>query len=446
MQVCVINGSPKGEKSITFQTVLYLQKIFPSCDFKTIHAGQSIKKLEADFLDAAELLKSSDLIFFCYPVYTFLVPSQLHRFIELIKENKIDLSRKAAAQISTSKHFYDTTAHTFICDNASDLKMKYLGGLSADMEDLLKVKGQDEAKKFWELVLFRHENNLTSPLPSCHHVTEPKKLPAYKPQFSAVPKTDGNEIVIVADLKEDDKNLKNMIDDFIAVYPHKAKLVNIAEYNFMGGCLGCMNCAVNGKCVYKDGFDDFLRNEIQAGGKAIVYAFTIKDHSMGARMKMYDDRQFCNGHRTVTAGMSYGYIVNGDLDAEPNLRVVIEARSEVGGNFLAGIATDAESIKSLSSQLDYAITNKIKMPGNFWYAGGMRIFRDLIYTMQGFMTADHKFYKSTGVYDTLPTKQKGTIWKMRFLGLLMKNKTIKAKAASVMSDGMLAPYKKVIES
>lgn len=72
----------------------------------------------------------------------------------------------------------------------------------------------------------------------------------------------------------------------------------------------------------------------------MVYAFSIKDHSMGAVFKMYDDRQFCNGHRTVTMGMPIGYLISGHYFQEENLRMIVEGRAEVGSNFLAGVATD----------------------------------------------------------------------------------------------------------
>lgn len=41
---------------------------------------------------------------------------------------------------------------------------------------------------------------------------------------------------------------------------------------------------------------------IRSSSRASSIAFWIKDHSMGGRFKRYDDRQFCNGHRTVTMG------------------------------------------------------------------------------------------------------------------------------------------------
>ena len=32
---------------------------------------------------------------------------------------------------------------------------------------------------------------------------------------------------------------------------------------------------------------------------------------MGPLFKCYDDRQFCNGHRTVTMGAPQGYLISG---------------------------------------------------------------------------------------------------------------------------------------
>lgn len=81
MKICVINGSPKGKYSITLQTVLYLEKRFPDHEFSYIDAGQRIKAYEKDITEAKSKLGSADLILFSYPVYTFLAPSQLHRFI-----------------------------------------------------------------------------------------------------------------------------------------------------------------------------------------------------------------------------------------------------------------------------------------------------------------------------------------------------------------------------
>ena len=265
----------------------------------------------------------------------------------------------------------------------------------------------------------------------------------FERQLQQTAKKDGFDTVIVTNGEREDAALAAMIADFAAVYPYKTRVINIAEYPFAGGCLGCFRCAADGKCVYRDGFDRFLREEIQTAG-AIVYAFTIKDHSMGASFKRYDDRQFCNGHRTVTMGMPMGYLISGDYASEENLRLIIEGRCQVGQNFLAGCATDAEGIAKLSARLAYALETGYAPPQNFLGVGGMKIFRDLIYQMRGLMKADHKFYKQHGIYD-FPQKKVGTILKIKLVGALATNPKIQAKLGNKMNVGMIAPYQKVIE-
>ena len=75
----------------------------------------------------------------------------------------------------------------------------------------------------------------------------------------------------------------------------------------------------------------------------------------------------------------------------------------------------------------------------------MKIFRDLIYLMQGMMKADHKFYKAHGQYD-FPQKKKGMVIKMYLVGALLSNPKLKGKMGNKMNEGMIAPYKKVLDS
>ena len=443
MNILVVNGSPKGQYSVTLQTINYLMKIYGEHNFEILHAGQRIKALERDFTPAKEALERAELIIFSYPVYTFIAPYQLHRFIELIKEKGISLKGKAATQFSTSKHFYDVTAHRYIEDNCADLGLNYVRGLSADMDDLLSEKGQKEAKSFFEYVLFSIENGVFEK--SRVNATEPKHISVTVPEVNGDEKT--GDVVVLTNCKKDDAQLQSMIERFCAVSKRKTRIINISEYEFKGGCLGCLNCASSGKCVYKDGFDEFLRGTIQTA-QAIVIAFSIKDHYMGADFKLYDDRQFCNGHRTVTMGMPMGYLVSGNYSEEFNLQMIIEGRAEVGNNFLAGVATDENSpdgeIDALATRLEYALENSYVPPQNFYGVGGMKIFRDLIWLMQGMMKADHKFYKSHGQYD-FPQKKRGTMITMKFLGALVSSPKVKAKMGNAMTEGMLMPYRKVLE-
>ncbi len=392
-----------------------------------LHVGRKIRQFEKNFAPATEALDWAELVLFCYPVYTFLVPSQLHRFIELTKEHAPSLEGKWASQISTSKHFYDVTAHRFIEENAKDLGLKVLPGLSADMEDLLSEQGRREALQFFDYLMFQ-----LGP--------------------SEIGDISGKTVALVADIEADDEPLKQMVERFQEQMPCRVKLINIREYPFKGGCISCFNCSGDGKCIYTDGFDSYLREEIQTCD-AIVYAFTVRDHSMGSRFKMYDDRQFCNGHRTVTMGSPTGYLVSGSYADEPNLQMVVEARANVGGNYLCGVAVndgveDPEhrtmSVEALVRRLSYALAREYRQPANFFGVGGMRIFRDLIYQMRGMMRADHKFFKSHGQYDFPQKKWKQSLM-MYLVGWMMHSKKLKSKMGDKMNEGMMKPYKEALE-
>ncbi|MCD7814117.1 MAG: NAD(P)H-dependent oxidoreductase [Lachnospiraceae bacterium] len=517
MKTLILNGSPKGKNSVTLHTCLYIQKQYPEHSYEILDVGQKIRSFEKDMSSAVKALEWADLIVFCYPVYTFLAPAQLHRFIRLMKESGCDVSGKFATQITTSKHFFDVTAHRFIQDNCADFGLKYIKGLSADMEDLPTKQGQRDARKFWRYVEYcvRHDLYEPASVPAISEKTmgssalsgeeqnaavvnaytnnvrmidepedrisdgdvEKKSAEAswqmktktaegqdepgtMKPAITKKPAikrktktgkgktgrktgTGGKDIVIVASIRPGDTELSAMIAEFQSVCPYPVRVMNIEEFPFQGGCISCFHCAADGTCIYKDGFADMLREQIQSAD-AILYAFTIQDHSMGPRFKLYDDRQFCNGHRTVTMGMPMGYLIAGNLEAEENLRMVIEARCEVGYNFLCGMATNSEEIRKMNARLLYALRHAYVQPQNFYGVGGMKIFRDLIYVMRGFMKADHQFYKKNGIYD-FPQKKKGQILLMMLVGALMNNPKLRAKAGKQMTEGMVAPYKKVLE-
>ena len=429
MNILILNGSPKGENSITLQTCLYIQKHYPEHQYQILHVGRNIRQFEKDFTPAVEVITTADLLLFCYPVYTFLVPSQLHRFLELMKEHQTELALegKWASQITTSKHFYDVTAHRFIEGNAKDLGLRILPGFSADMEDLLTEKGRGEALQFFDYLMFQ-----ISPKP--------------------IGDISARLVAVVADLAPGDRELERMVESFRAQLPCRTKLINVRDYPFKGGCVSCFNCSADGKCIYADGFDSFLRGEIQTCD-AIVYAFTIRDHSMGSRFKMYDDRQFCNGHRTVTMGSPTAYIVNGAYAQEPNLQMVIEARANVGGNYLCGVAVSdgvedpvhrTMDVGSLAQLLAYALEKKYRQPSNFYGVGGMRIFRDLIYQMRGMMRADHKFFKAHGQYDFPQKKWKQSLM-MYLVGWMMHSRKLKSRMGDKMTEGMMKPYRKALE-
>ena len=61
MKITVLNGSPKGELSITLQYVHFLQNEFPQHELKVFHVSQRITKIEKDEKAFQEIInKESD--------------------------------------------------------------------------------------------------------------------------------------------------------------------------------------------------------------------------------------------------------------------------------------------------------------------------------------------------------------------------------------------------
>jgi len=183
MKICIISGSPKGEESITLQYVRFIEQAFPEHTFPVVHAGRDIKKLEQRqeaWDEAVANIQDSDGVLFATPVYFMLVPGQLKRFIELVFERDAAsaFSQKYSAALTTSIHFFDHTAHSYIHGISEDLGMHHAGLYSAHMEDL---KSEDEQKRL--LLFFSDFLGAISekrPIPR-EYLPLPKVSPSYDP-------------------------------------------------------------------------------------------------------------------------------------------------------------------------------------------------------------------------------------------------------------------------
>lgn len=439
MDILFVNGSPRGRYSVTLQSCSYLEKCFPEHQFEHLNVGAGIGSFERDMSQAAAAFGRAELIIFAYPVYAFLVPSQLHRFIELMKESGMKLDGKYVTQLTTSDHFFDHTAHRFIEENCRDMGMKIIRGLSAGSEDLLREQGQKEAEDFLRYAVFCVKNGLSEP----GEALPPQALPAYEASAEPVKKSDRFDILILADLREGNQSLRAMIKDFDAVSGYRTRFVNLADFPFKGGCLGCRNCAVSGRCVYGDGFERFWQDEVRAAD-ALVFAFSLRDHSMGSRFKMYDDRSFCGGLRGFVSGKPTGYICLGDMSREENLRDVLQARCQVSQSFFAGIAADRESIGQVASRLSYALEHGCAPSRSFYAEGGRKLLRDAVWLRRGMMPEDYRYFKAGGLLD-FPQRRRITRLKLLLLGALLRSPAIRRRLGARFNDALLAPYRRVID-
>lgn len=197
MKIIALNGSPKGELSITLQYLKFINKNFPEHDFKIINISKDINKIEKSdkyYNSIIDNIKSSDGIIWFTPIYTLLVPSQLKRFIELIFEHNSEaaFNGKYTTTLTTSVRFFDHCAHNYLNAICDDLNMNYIEGFSAKKDELLE----------WEI-----RNNLINFAGNFFNSIE-NKLPAeirYFPLSSDIPEYIPNDIIDIS--KSDNSTL-----------------------------------------------------------------------------------------------------------------------------------------------------------------------------------------------------------------------------------------------
>ena len=145
MNIVVLNGSPKGDLSVTLQYVRFSERKFPQHSFQSFPVARIIRKIEQDDSTLREIIdavKNADAVVWAFPLYFFLVCSQYKRFIELIFERRHQsaFAGKYTACLSTSIHFFDHTAHNYMHAICDDLGMHFAGSYSAAMYDLMRGK------------------------------------------------------------------------------------------------------------------------------------------------------------------------------------------------------------------------------------------------------------------------------------------------------------------
>ena len=80
MKIVVVNGSPKGDVSVTMQYVAYIQKKFPEHTYEILNVAHNIRKIENDsavFTQIMDHLRTADLVLWAFPLYYMLVCSQV---------------------------------------------------------------------------------------------------------------------------------------------------------------------------------------------------------------------------------------------------------------------------------------------------------------------------------------------------------------------------------
>jgi len=458
MKVIVLNGSPKGDLSVTVQYARYLEKVNPQHRFTYENIALQVKHLENDpaaFNAIIDRVRQSDIVLWAFPLYVLSVHGNYKRFIELISERGVKdaFAGKYTATLSTSIHFYDHTAHNYMHAVCDDLDMKYVDYFSADMNDLHNEEYRRQLTLFGQRLFSAVQNNTP---------VQKQYLPLQKRDFiyqpgntsSALP-ADGRKIVILHDSKDPESNLAHMVSRVQDRFGGNVTVVNINELNIKGDCLGCLVCGSANHCFYegKDDYIEFYRNTVMTA-EILVYAGSIVDRQLSARWKTFFDRIFFNSHQPTLQKKQVFLLVSGPIGQIPNLQEIMSAFFEFqGANYLGYISDESGTSADIDALIDQkaadaleAFANGYLRPETFLGQGGMKIFRDDIYgRLRTIFMADHKAYKRLGFYKTFPQNDFGIMMLNTFAAPLVNIPAIRAKFDERIKEEMVKPLQRVVE-
>ena len=456
MKIAVLNGSPKGQISVTMQYIHFLQQKFPATEFKIFDIALKIKKLEKEknyFQEIIGEISVAAAVLWAFPLYFFLVCSQYKRFIELIFErNETAAFRgKAAASLSTSINFFDHAAHNYINAISDDLEMKFFGSYSAEMSDMHKSRERQRLTTFGELFIKAIKEGIPviknyKPLSAQGTVYEPVKLMSVE--------TNGKKVLIAVDDMNKSPNLQKMVKNLQKTFSPAAELVQLKDVDIKGGCLGCMQCGLDNICFYegKDGFIDFFNQKIKTAD-ILFFAGSIHDRYLSSLWKCFFDRSFFHGHIPVLQDKQIGFIISGPFDQIYNLREILEAHVGMQHSNLVGfVSDDMGSSVEINAALQSVASNAVMYgklgyirPQMFYQVAGTKLFRDAVWSrLRPVFQADHKYYKKHGFYNF---PQKNYKWRLinNSIVLLTKIPFIRREFIKRMKVEMIRPFDNVLK-
>ena len=456
MKIIVLNGSPKGEMSVTMQYVRYLETASPQHAFPELHIAQRGRALERDhkaFAAVVEQIRQADIVLWAFPLYYMLVHGNYKRFIEMIWERDATSAfrHKYTASLSTSIHFYDHTAHAYIQAISDDLGMHYTGAYSAEMRDLFDADKRDALVAFATRLLDAAARQTQ---------TAPRFAPLHPRSFTYTPGettspagTHGKKVIILTDAEPHQTDLNHMIARIQRTFGNGAEIINLHDVDIKGGCLGCLHCGYDNECAYegKDGYIDMHRQRLQTAD-ILIFAGAIRDRYLSATWKTFFDRSFFKTHTPGFTGKQVGWIVSGPLSQIQNLRQILEGWTQLERANLVGIVTDEfGDATAIDGLLDDLAARSVRgaldgtvAPQTFLGTGGAKIFRDGVWgSLRTVFGADHRAYRRLGMYD-FPQRDLRTRALNALTGVLLRIPAIRNVFVSRIKEGMVQPYRKLL--
>jgi multimeric flavodoxin WrbA len=458
MKIAVLNGSPKGIASITLLGVEYLRGKNPKTEFVFFHIAAQIDSLcgaDGTFEKLCEMVSGCDGVLWSFPIYHFLVPAQMKRFVELVEEKNARgvFAGKYAASLSTSIHIMDRTAHSYLRGVSEDWGMNFTEALSASHE-LLSAEGRKALDGFF--AAFTDAIARRAPVQRQYPPVTRSGF-VYKSTQAALPAAHaGLKMLVITDGEQKNGNIAEMVRVFCQNAGADTEVLDISKVK-TGWCLECLRCGPD-KCVYENApNDDFISayREKVLPADIIIFAGHIEnDRYLSWRFKRFFDRTFFKNHVPTYGGKQVGFIFSGPLAQAQNLWEILSTYPDGNGANNCGFVTDecgdSKKLDALLYELCAGALRSARAgyfkPATFNGVGIHKIVRDEVWGHLCFVfPRDHEFLSANGGYD-FPHRNPLRVLGFRTLYWLQKIPFVKRKFLAHMAEGASAPFKKQLDA
>lgn len=417
MHITVLAGSPKGEKSLTCQYTNYLARMYPEDTFSCIQLAQnagSYQKEPGKLQRVASIIEKSDLVLFAFPLYFLTVSSGYMQSLQLLVRQGHRFPALHGAIITTSIHFFDHTAVNYVGSVAESLGISVIGELTFKMNDLTSAESRKVLKKSFE-----HWKQVTA-----RNLELGRRYPDYPknsqstsfdlPPTERLEGSEGTRLAVISACSSSEPSWSSSMTEHASRLIEDTTVISLSDL-FFGPCLGCLQCGFDNHCVYegKDGYTDMYRKTILPED-IIIFSLEAEGPYFFSLWQKYLERSFFLNHRPTLAGKQVIYLVTGSMRARQNAREILSGYTETMGGSLLGIISSDDTppeaaATRLSSLLDYALVlteGQLSLPKSFLGVGGMKIFRDEVYSDLKFVfQQDHRYYRRYGIYKDLPHRR-----------------------------------------
>lgn len=378
IKITIINASAQGSGSFAFHMFSRIIKEFTNCSFDVFHVGQKIGYItkSPSYLEKlVASLNDSRACIWLSPVYFCSAPAQLLRFIECIEKNGLQkhFKEKKTVLISTSIHLGDTDLEDFFRRQCYLWGMQCMPGFSAGLFDL----SHDLMSSF--ISYFRHFLNTLNV------------------RSKQSDKSSINDIVLVRDTSESLES--NLTRRFLNQLPN-ASIIDVSTIKIGGGCLHCLKCLSNQKCVYDD--EVRLVYEKLLSAKAIVFSCSSSQFPVATELKMLIDRGFYLGLRPIFEGKNCCLIIEDSASYYESTRTFFLRYSGITGMHFMGVASTFSqdiSPEIMIQDLQWRLDNSYHPPRDFSGEAAHKIYRDFVCQMRLLYSKDHFWFKHNKRYD-----------------------------------------------